>query len=203
MSIQHASIADANRHENKHASSASNGQVLKAKGDGTTEFVNPSTLQNITIGSSIEGTSNTSQGPSSTDTVHQVTWGSGSSSTDVTIGSNGLITINTAGLYLFSYTLSLGRSSNSGVATLVTRLLLNNAEFGHPQAVRIDASTDVKPITVTLFRKFSPGDELKVQLIRDSAGTNDGGLITIDPTPSGWSNSPAATVRLSKIVGGY
>lgn len=42
MSIQHSAIADADRHEPKGASTASNRQVLTAKGDGTTEFANTS-----------------------------------------------------------------------------------------------------------------------------------------------------------------
>lgn len=44
MAVQHANIADADRHEAKGASSASNNQVLTADGDGTTSFRNPTMM---------------------------------------------------------------------------------------------------------------------------------------------------------------
>ena len=38
MAIEHANIADSDRHENKGASTALDGQYCKANGDGTTSF---------------------------------------------------------------------------------------------------------------------------------------------------------------------
>jgi hypothetical protein len=41
---EHKAISDANRHEAKHADTASAGQYLQANGDGTTSFVTPPTI---------------------------------------------------------------------------------------------------------------------------------------------------------------
>lgn len=202
MSIQHANIADANRHETKGASTAAAGQVHRANGNGTTSWVNPDTLANISIGSVIEGISLTNQGPTSVDTPYQVTWGGGSSNADVSIASSGVVTINTTGLYFVTFNLNLGRANTTGIATLVARLLVNDNPTGFVQAVKIDTSANVHPLNASILRSFNASSTIKVQLIRDSGGNNDGGLITVDPVLSGWENSPSAAIRIQRIAGG-
>ena len=203
MATEHRLIPDAERHEVKGASTATNGQVLKANGGGTTSFVNASSLNNITISSVIEGISTTNQGPSATDTPYQVTWGSGTSNSDVNIASNGIVTITTAGLYFVTINMNIGRTGNTGTAILLARLLINDVPTGFVQSTRIDASTDVNAFNASIFRPFSANDTIKVQFMRDSGGSNDGGLITVDPVLAGWNNSPSAAIRVQKIQGGY
>ena len=41
-----------------------------------------------------------------------------------------------------------------------------------------------------------------MEVARDSAGTNDGGLFVISPTIAGWNIVPSATVVVNKFVGG-
>lgn len=203
MAIQHSNISDADRHEAKGASTATVGQVLQADGDGTTSFVSPSTLRNISIQSTLENSSLTTQGPSAADTPYQVTWGAGSANTDANVASNGIITILTTGLYLVTFNLNFGRAGNTASAIMFARLLLNDTPTGIVQGVRIDASTDITPAQFQIFRTFAANDTLKVQMIRDSAGNNDGSLLTLDPTLAGWANSPSALVRIQKVLGGY
>lgn len=203
MAIQHASIADADRHENKHAAGATNGHVLKANGDATTSFVAPNTLANVSISSTVESASITNQGPTGTDAPYQVTWGDGSSNSDANIASNGLVTITTAGLYMVTAHLNLGRTGVTGVATLVARLSVNGVPIETPKGVRIDTSANIATVTFAFLRRFNAADILKAEVIRDSAGNNDGGLITIDPVLAGWDNVPSAYIRLQKIAGGY
>lgn len=201
MPTQHSAITDANRHENKGASTALSGQVLKGNGDGTTSFVNPNTLANISISSTIEGQSLVSQGPSAVDTPYQVTWGSGSSNSDVNIASNGIVTILTAGLYNINFNLTYGRSNASGIAILFARLLLNSSPIGFVQSAKIDTSINVQSSNSSILRSFAANDTLVVQLIRDSSGANDGGLVSLDPVLALWANNPSAAIRVQKLAG--
>lgn len=203
MAIQHASIADADRHENKHASGATNGHVLKANGDGTTGFAAPSTLQNVTIASTAESSSFTSQGPTAVDTPYQITWGAGTANSDVSIASNGLINITTTGLYSLTVSLNMGRTGVTGVATLVSRLLVNDVAFGSTRAVRIDTSANITTVHYTILRRFTAGDVIRAEVVRDSSTQNDGGLIAVDPVIADWETSPSAGVRIQRLLGGY
>lgn len=203
MATEHRLIPDAERHEPKGASLAANGQVIKSNGDGTTSFANPSTLRNITISSTLEGISTTTQGPSAVDTPYQVTWGSGTSNSDVNIASNGIVTITTAGLYFVTFNLNMGRATNTGIATLLARLLINDVPIGFVQSTKIDTSANINALNASIFRVFAANDTIKVQFMRDSSGANDGSLITVDPVLAGWNNSPSAAIRLQKVLGGY
>lgn len=201
MAIQHRNIPDAERHEPKGASTATVGQVLASSGSGLTAFINPNTLDNITLSSSLEAISTTSQAPASTDTPLQITFGAGSSNSDVSVNGSGTVTILTAGVYFLTFNLSLGRSNATGVSTVLARLLVNDVATGFVQASKIDTSVNIVPFHATLLRKFAVNDTIKVQIIRDSSGTNDGGVVTFDPVLSGWANSPSAAVRIQKIMG--
>lgn len=203
MAIQHVNIADADRHEAKGASTATNGQVLKANGGGLTSFVNPSTLNNITMSTTLESVNNTTQGPSAVDTPYQVIWGGAAANTDVSVAAGGTVTILTTGLYFVTFNLNLGRANNTGVATILARLLINDVPTGFVQTTRIDTSSNVTPLNASVFRAFTANDTIKIQIIRDSGGSNDGGLITIDPVLAGWNNSPSAAIRVQKVSGGF
>lgn len=203
MAIEHKNIPDAERHEPKGASTATSGQVLRSLGSGTTGWSNPSSLSNISIASMLEGVSTVSQAPTTTDTPYQVTWGSGGSNADVNIASNGVVTISTAGLYLVTFNMNLGRSGNTGVAKLLARLLINDSPTGFVQSAQIDTSANVNALNAVIFRTFAASNTIKVQILRDSTGDNDGGLIAFDPTLSGWDISPSAAIRVQKVLGGF
>lgn len=202
MSIQHAVIADAERHEAKGASTATSGQVLKANGDGSTSWVNPNSLSNISILSTLEAQSTTTQGPSATDTPYQVTFGSGSSNSDVTVASNGVVTFNTTGLFLVTINMNFGRANNTGIAKVVARLLTNGSASGFTQISQMDTSVNFTPFHATVLRSFTATNTITVEILRDSTGANDGGLYTFDPALSGWTNVPSAAVRIQRIAGG-
>lgn len=201
MAIQHRNIPDAERHEAKGAATATSGQVLKANGDTTTSFVNPNTLNNITLSSFLESSSTTTQNPSAVDTPLQINFGAGASNADVSIAAGGTVTILTAGVFFITLNMNFGRSNNTGVSTLVARLLVNDVPSGFVQASKIDTSTNFSPFNASIFRAFSVNDTVKLQIIRDSSGADDGGLFTFDPVLAGWANSPSAAIRIQKITG--
>lgn len=202
MAIQHIDIPDNKRHEVKGASTATLNQVLKSNGDATTSFVNPNTLPNISVASILEGQSFITQNPIALDTPYQVLWGSAVSNADCSIASNGVVTINTTGLYSITFNLNFGRSNNVGISKLVARLETNGTPTGFVQVCQMDTSTNISPFNGTVLRSFSTTNIITLQLLRDSTGANDGGLYTFDPVLAGWSNSPSAAIRIQRIAGG-
>lgn len=203
MAIEHKNIPDAERHEPKGASTATLNQIQKANGDGTTSWVTPSTMPLITLSPMPQITSLSVQNPTALDTPYQVTFGSGGGNDYFTVASNGVITFDETGLYTGEVVLNVGRTNNTGIAIVVARILHNDLPSGITQGVKIDASTDTSQIRFPLLGHFLQGDALKVQIMRDSGGANDGGLIPIDPVAAGWATAPSASVRLAKVLGGY
>lgn len=199
---EHRDIIDSERHEAKGASSALAGQVLKANGDGTTSFIDPTSLNNITIGSTIEGVSNSDQTPSTVDTPLQVVWGSGSANSDVDIASNGVVTFLEGGLYNVSIKMNFGRSTGAGTASLIARLLINGVTYGPTQSFRMSDATSTVPLYYSILHSFSLGDSLTVEFIRDSGGINNGGLVTVPVSLDGWEDSPSAAIKVQKVLGG-
>lgn len=201
MPIQHKNIPDAERHEPKGASTATAGQVLSSNGAGAALFVNPNTLANITLSSVFESSSLVNQQPAAVDTPLQVNFGTGGSNSDVSVDNTGVVTIINAGVYFITVNLSMGRANNTGISIVMARLLLNDAPVGFAQASKIDTSVNIVPFHASILRKLSAADTIKLQILRDSAGANDGGLVTVDPVLAGWANAPSASIRIQKITG--
>lgn len=142
------------------------------------------------------------QTPTALDTPLQVVFGTGGSDY-INVASNGIITFLETGLYQGEITLNVGRSSNTGTAVIVARLLVNNVPSGLVQGVRVDSSTDTHLLRFPIFYRFAQNDNLRVQVMRDSGGANDGGLVVIDPVAVGWGTVPSAAVQIGKVMGGY
>lgn len=202
MAIQHKDILDADRHEVKGASTALSGQVLKSNGGGATSFVNPTDLQNIQYTSILANSRSANINPSAVDTPLQATFDSTVSNTDISMNSDGTITINTTGLYTFAFNMNFGRSNNTGTSIVVARLLINDVQFGYTQAHVQNATNNIRPIRIDLTLSLTAGDTLKIQIMRDSAGTNDGGLFAQAVTVGSWGDVPSFFARGAKIKGG-
>jgi hypothetical protein len=203
LAIEHKDIPDDARHEPKGASTASLGQVLRSNGGGSTSFVNPSSLNNITVTSFLENQSTVTQNPGAVDTPLVVSFGPLIESSDIRIGMGGVVTLKTTGLYFITFNLSLGRANNTGVSTMFVRILINDVPTDIVRAIKIDTSANITPVTIPLFRRFTADDTVKVEILRDSSGANDGGVISLNPVLAGWADSPAASVKVQKITGGF
>lgn len=202
MAIQHKDIADADRHEVKGATGATINHVLRSDGDGTTSFVDPGTLANIEFVSTLTNSRTAAITPSAVDTALQATFDGTTSNTDITMANTGTITINTTALYHFQFNLNFGRSTATGTAVTVARVLLNDVQVGFTQGATQAAVNTNRPVRADLFLKLNAGDTLKVQVMRDSTGANDGGLVAIPVTPAAWGDVPSFFVRGSRIRGG-
>lgn len=197
----HRDLPDSELHQVKGAAGAVAGTIMKANGDGTTSFVIPSSLESIKIASVLENKSSLSINPSALDTPVDATFDTTVSNADTNIASTGIITLLKTGVYIVTLNLNFGRTSGAGTVTLAARLLLNGSPTGFVQGMSMSDTTSARPAQFNIYKKFNANDTLKVQVVRDSSGINNGGLIATSTAASGWDDIPAYWVRVHKIDG--
>lgn len=206
--MEHKDIPDAQLHQIKGAASASSGQVPIATGSGTATFgfLDWSQVANKPTSSGYQAKlsafSNVNQNPSAIDTPLQITFGPAQTTTDVSISAAGVITFNTSGNYLIDIFLRFGRSTSTGNAIVLNRILKNGAQILNSNGVILSAATQTIPFSAAIPLTMAAGDTITMEVARDSSGTNDGGLFVISPTIAGWNIVPSATVVVNKFVGG-
>lgn len=207
--VEHVSIADVDRHEVKHASTGVLNQALLSNGDGTTRFGFPS-YTDLTNKPTLVGyrqiltgfSTAASQNPTAVDTPLQVEFGAGVTTTDATLSPSGLLTLNTPGDYIITLFLRFGRTSGAGTAILLNRLLINGVQGLNSNALKIPDQDTIIPFSTSLnVQSVSGGSTFQLQIMRDSAGINNGGLFRVLPTVAGWNLAPSATIVVSKYVG--
>lgn len=206
--MEHKDIPDAQLHQIKGAASASSGQVPIATGSGTADFgflawsqiANKPTVSGYQ--SKLSSFSSVNQSPAAVNTPLQITFGSEQTTADVSISAAGLITFNTSGNYLIDIFLRFGRSTSAGNVILLNRILKNGAQILNSNGVILSAATQTIPFSAAIPLTMAAGDTMTMEVARDSAGTNDGGLFVVSPTVAGWNIVPSATVVVSKFVGG-
>ena len=206
--MEHKDIPDAQLHQIKGAASASSGQVPIATGSGTTVFgfLDWTQVANKPTSSGYQAKlsafSSVNQNPSAVDTPLQITFGSAQTTADVSVSSAGVITFNTSGNYLIDIFLRFGRSTSTGNAIVLNRILKNGAQILNSNGLILSAATQTIPFSAAIPLTMAAGDTITMQVARDSAGTNDGGLLVVSPTIAGWNIVPSATVVVNKFVGG-
>lgn len=201
MASRHSFLTGSDLHEVKGAAGATAGHVYSADGLGSASFVHPTTLENVEIVNTISNFNSANISPSGTDTPLVAGFSSTVSNTDVTMDSSGVITVNTTGVYRFTFNLNFGRSTNTSTAIVLARLLINDVQFGFTQGVTIDSNASTRPVQIDVITQASASDTYKVQIMRDSAGQNDGGLRVIAVTDTDWQDIHSYWVRVSRIQG--
>lgn len=205
--MEHVNIPDSQRHEPRGASTAASGQTIFSNGDGTTSFrfITPSDISGLGLNgydlvlssASISSTQN----PTGLNTPLQVNFGPTASSTAASLSSSGTLTFNQEGEYLVTVFLRFGRTTGAGTATILNRLLLNDAQTLRTNVVSLTDSAAVIPFSASMLFRTSPGDTLKMEIARDGSGVNNGGLVSVTPSIMGWSASPTASILVYKLGG--
>lgn len=146
--------------------------------------------------------STVTQAPSALNTAQQVTFGAaqGTSGDAVMISSGGLITFNETGLYLINGYGSVERQGSSGgVAILLFRFLVNGTQAGSVKAFHLDTTGVSTPYEITFpINITTAGTTASFEIMRDSSGTNAGGLYP-HTNLGGWSNVPSAEVNIWQL----
>ena len=146
--------------------------------------------------------STVTQAPSALNTAQQVTFGAaqGSSGDAVMISSGGLITFNQTGLYLINGYGSVERQGSSGgTAIFLFRFLVNGVQAGTVKAFHLDTPNLSSPYEITFpINITTAGTTASFEIMRDSSGTNAGGLYP-HTNLGGWSNTPSAEVNIWQL----
>ena len=149
----------------------------------------------------LRGTSTAAiQQPSALGTAIQVEFGPAQTTTELSLAANGTITCNVSGTYAFRFKDQFGRSGATGVSYLMTRVLKNGVQFGVSQSTRLSSTSSIIPTDSRVVIPLLAGDTVQMQLIRDSAGDNSGGLYQ-QLSSHGWIAAPSALLVASVIEG--
>lgn len=141
------------------------------------------------------------QAPTAVDTPLQLSFGAaqGSPSDPVMINSAGLVTFNTAGNYAVRIKTQNGRTGASGTSILLMRILVNGTQYGSPAATRITATDSTVPTESRVVLNPTAGQTMSVQIMRDSAGSNFGGVYPQVATVTAWGTAPSALLVISRL----
>lgn len=149
----------------------------------------------------LNGTSFVTQAPSALDTPLIVSFGAaqGSSSTAVQLDAFGKVTFNEDGLYFINGFGSVERQGSSGgVAILLFRARLNGVQVSATKGFHLDTTGIDIPYEVTIPFQANAGDIFWFEIMRDSSGTNQGGLYG-HTSSGGWPNVPSSQIQIWKL----
>lgn len=111
----------------------------------------------------------------------------------------GQVTFNTAGAYAIRIKLQNGRTGATGTSILLSRLLINGAQVGSTAAVRITQTDATTPTESRVVVQATAGQAFTVQIMRDSAGSNFGGVYPQVATVAAWGTAPSALLVISRL----
>jgi len=141
-----------------------------------------------------------SQQPTGLDTPLQVEFGPLQTTTDIDISAAGAITFKTAGKYIISPFFQYGRTGATGTSVLLNRYLVNGVQSGNTLSAKIDNASILVPWSSSIQFTASANDVLTIEIMRDSAGNDSGGLFAITPTVGTWNIAPSAAIQIYKAV---
>lgn len=142
------------------------------------------------------------QAPTALDTPLQLTFGAAQEvpGAEVHLSDTGVITFNKAGRYIVNFRAHYGRTGAAGISILMFRILKNGIPQGHSFATKLASADELVPWDSTSFIVDAQiGDALVSQIIRDSAGSNYGGVYQVSSTSAGWAPAPCAAVSVYKV----
>ncbi|ENE6490670.1 hypothetical protein ABNQ70_004578 [Salmonella enterica] len=149
----------------------------------------------------LRASSTAAQAPTAVDTALQLTFGAaqGTASNPVMINTAGLVTFNATGSYAVRVKLQAGRTGASGTSILLSRILVNGAQYGSPAATKLVSADVTIPIESRVAINATAGQTMAVQIMRDSAGTNFGGVYPQTATVAAWGVAPSALLVISRL----
>ena len=149
----------------------------------------------------LRAASTVAQAPSAVDTPLQLTFGAAqNSATDpVMINSAGLVTFNAAGNYAVRIKLQNGRTGATGTSIMLSRLLVNGTQVGSAAAVKMTQTDATTPSESRVVVNATVGQTFVVQIMRDSAGSNFGGVYPQVATITAWGTAPSALLVISRL----
>ncbi|WZE63745.1 hypothetical protein VEHBASIW_CDS0026 [Salmonella phage vB_SalP_QS] len=141
------------------------------------------------------------QAPTTTGTALTVSFGGAqkTSADPVMINASGVVTFNAAGNYAIRVKLQAGRTGASGTSILLSRVLLGGAQFGSPAATKLASADATIPIESRVVVNAVAGQNFSVEIMRDAAGSNFGGLYPQTATVTSGGVAPSALLVISRL----
>lgn len=142
------------------------------------------------------------QEPAAVNTPLQVSFGAaqGSIANPVQISAASLLTFNEPGTYAIRVKLQNGRTGASGTSILLSRILLNGAQVGSAASVKLSSADSTIPTdSRVVVAAPAAGANFAVQIMRDGAGSNFGGLYQFTAAVAGWGVAPSALLVVSRL----
>ena len=141
------------------------------------------------------------QAPTAVDTPLQLVFGAAqkSASDPVMINAAGLVTFNATGNYAVRIKLQCGRTGATGTSILLSRLLLSGTQIGSAACVKLTQTDATTPTDSRVIMNTTAGQTLVVQIMRDSAGSNFGGIYQQAATVTAWGTAPSALLVISRL----
>lgn len=145
--------------------------------------------------------STVAQVPTAVDTALQLTFGSAqnSAANPVMINASGLVTFNVAGSYAVRIKLQCGRTGATGTSILLSRILLGGAQLGSAACVKMTQTDATTPTDSRVVINATAGQTMAIQIMRDSAGSNFGGVYPQAATVAAWGTAPSALLVISRL----
>lgn len=149
----------------------------------------------------LRAASTATQAPTAVDTPLQLSFGGakGSASDPVMINAAGLVTFNQAGNYAVRVKLQCGRTGATGTSILLSRLVLGGTQLGSAACVKLTQTDVTTPTDSRVVMNPTAGKTLQVQIMRDSAGSNFGGVYPQTATVAAWGVAPSALLVISRL----
>lgn len=141
------------------------------------------------------------QAPTAVDMPLQLTFGAAqkSSADPVMINAAGLVTFNVAGAYAVRIKLQCGRTGATGTSILLSRILLAGVQFGSAACVKMTQTDATTPTDSRVVINATAGQTFAVQIMRDSTGSNFGGVYPQAATVTAWGTAPSALLVVSRL----
>jgi len=115
----------------------------------------------------------------------------------------GTVTVNESGLYRIKVALQYGRTGASGTSILLFRVRANDVQAGSSISTKLINSNLTQYFENDTWILLPAGTTLKYDVMRDSSGSNSGGLIGFNPTAAAgaeWNTAPSAAIRIERWV---
>ena len=172
-------------------------QFLKADGSvDTNTYLTASSIQFTQV---LNGISTASQAPSALNTPLIVSFGPAQTNAVISLDAGGKVTFLEAGSYFINAYGNVERQGSSGgVSVLLFRALLNGTQISTTKGFHLDTPSLPTPYEVTIPFEANAGDILWFEIMRDSSGTNAGGVYP-HTNLGGWSNVPSAQMQIWKL----
>lgn len=142
------------------------------------------------------------QSPVGLDLPLQIQYGDAQISDDrtVEIDANGTVIFHQKGEYELDFVFNVGRGSNNQHAYLLLYSEVNDVELSSDIriSITVDHSDDDLPITYNTHKTFKDGDFVKLYIVRDSKGDNDGGLFPSFQTLPAAPDTPSVWMRIRR-----